>query len=284
MGSGKGVAQDVATLRDAQAGMVWCDAAERVRLIVDRLPMPSHVAGYLRGYADSLEFHCALGASADTTNGDVIGSRTGQLAAYACEPASSASADVAAQRRMIEIAAKLGLFTVSSWHADSEAYSENRRSSGLQDARAAIKAGEAGGIVVAELARLGRHSLDVLDLVERSDTEGWRLVALDCRLDSATADGELVIEALRAARRLEWRKVPTSKRREPQPGAGRAGTAATTGAVDAAVSDRIAAMRMDGLSYRAIAATLNERGIPAPQNRRWGAASVRGVLQAARSA
>ena len=124
MGSGHGAVTRAAMARESMAAVVWCDAAERVRLIVDRLPMPSHVAGYLRGYADSLEFNCALGAGADTTAGDVVGSRSGQLAAYICEPPSSASADVEGQRRTIEIAARIGLFTVESWHEDADAYSE----------------------------------------------------------------------------------------------------------------------------------------------------------------
>jgi len=270
--------------RESMAGVVWCDAAERLRLIVDRLPMPSHVAGYLRGYADSLEVNCALGAPADTTAGDVVGSRSGQLAAYICEPPSSARADVEGQRRTIEVAARVGLFTVASWHEDAEAYSENRRSTGLQDARAAIEAGAAGGIVVADLARLGRNSLDVLDLLERSDAEGWRVVALDCRLDSATADGELVIEALRLARRLEWRKVPGAKRRDPEPGRGRGTRPGAPADVEPAVAARIAAMRMEGQSYRAIAAALSDAGVAAPGDGGWGAAAVRAVLQAGRSA
>jgi DNA invertase Pin-like site-specific DNA recombinase len=284
MGTGQGAATPApVTARDGSPAAVWCEAAEQVRLIVGRLPMPSHVAGYLRGYADSLEFHCALGASADTTAGDVIDARSGRLAAYACEPASSSSADVDDQRRTIEAAVRMGHFAVSSWHEDREAYSENRRSSGVQEARSAIEAGDAGGIVVAELARLGRNSLDVLDLVERSDTEGWRLVALDCRLDSATPAGEVVVETLLAARRLAWRKVPTAKRPEREPGRNGQREPARPETVEPAVANRIATMRAGGQSYRAIAAALNDDGIAAPgTGGRWGAAAIRGVLQATR--
>jgi DNA invertase Pin-like site-specific DNA recombinase len=282
MGDGQGHTGRLAAPRDDPAGAVWCDAAEQLRLIVDRLPMPGHVAGYLRGYADSLECHCTLGARADTTAGDVIASRTGRLAAYLCEPPTASCPDSAAQRRTIQIAAEMGLFAVSSWHEDTEAYSKNRRSTGLQEARAAVAAGEAGGIVVAELARLGRNSLDVLDLIERSQTEGWRIIALDCRLDSATPSGELVVETLRAARRLAWRRVPTRARRDAEPSGGRRRMRAGAESVDAALAGRIAAMRADGGSYRAIAGALNDDRVPAPGGRPWGAAAVRGVLQATR--
>lgn len=282
MGSPQGGARRVPASRELGAGAVWCDAAERVRLVVERLPMPGHVAGYLRGYADVMEFHCVLGASADTIAGDVVDARSGQLAAYTCEPPSSRAADVWEQRRTIEIAAGQGRFTVASWHEDTEAHSANRRSTGLQGARAAIQSGDAGGLVVADLARLGRNSLDVLDLLERSDAEGWRVVALDCRLDSTAPTGRLVVQALRRARKLEWRNVSAAKRRGIQVGSGRRQPPATPVGLEAAVAERITAMRMDGKTYRAIAAALNADGVPAPDEHGWRVTSVRAALQAAR--
>ena len=54
--------------------------------------------------------------------------------------------------------------------------------------------------------------------------------------------------------------------------------------VDPTLAHRIAAMRMDGRSYRAIAAALDDDGVAAPGGGTWGAATVRAALQAARSA
>lgn len=264
---------------DRPAAPAACEAAHCVRLIVRRLPFPAHVAGYLRGYADSLEAHCTDG---ETGPDDVIDAGTRRLAGYLREPAAPPSLDVDDQRSRIEAAAGRGRFTVSSWHDDRNGHARNRRTPGLQEARSAVRNGRAGGIVVAEIGRLGRNSLDVLDLVERSHSEGWRLVALDCRLDSSTPSGELVVDTLRAARRLEWRKAPDERR--PRRRTGREARPSPAPAdVDAAIVERIAAMRRAGQSIRAIAAELNADGPDAPQgHERWQPSSVRRVLQRAR--
>src|SRR5204862_6448271 len=70
-----------------------------------------------------------------------------------------------------------------------------------------VKAGTAGGIVVAKIDRLGRSSADVLGLVERAQRERWRLVALDVGLDTTTPAGELVAAALAMAARFEYRRI-----------------------------------------------------------------------------
>ena len=49
----------------------------------------------------------------------------------------------------------------------------------LQAALAAIRRGEASGLIVAKIDRLGRSASEVLFLVEHARRNGWRLVALD---------------------------------------------------------------------------------------------------------
>jgi DNA invertase Pin-like site-specific DNA recombinase len=281
MGMKRGVVRRADVLGSATPGMIWCEAAECLRGVVDALVFPGHVAGYLRGHADSMEFHCARGAPVEARVGDIVNARAGQLAAYAREPTVSWQLGIADQHRRIEIAAKRGLFTVTSWHGDESEHAKNRRTPGLQEARAQIKQGNVGGIVVAELARLGRNNLDVLDLIERSHTEGWRLVALDCRLDSTTPCGDLVLDALRFARRMEWRKVPQPRRR-PAARDRHLGLPNRPRTVAPAVVDQMVAMRDDGQSYRAIAASLNGRMVAPPTDEEWGASSVRRVLRTVR--
>ncbi len=261
------------------ASLAPWEAAQCVRLIVRRLAFPAHVAGYLRGYADSLDSHCT---DVETVADDVVDTGTSRLAGYVREPAVTPSLDIDDQRRRIEAAAGRGRFTVSSWHGDRSGHARNRRTQGLQDARSAIRTGRAGGIVVAEIGRLGRNSLDVLDLVERSHSEGWRLVALDCRLDSATPSGQLVVDTLRAARRLEWRKAQ-AVRRPPRRTESDAKPIPDSAVVDPALVAQIVAMRRAGRSFRAIAAWLNANGPDGPDGREgWKPSSVRRVLQAAR--
>jgi DNA invertase Pin-like site-specific DNA recombinase len=265
----------------AASSLEWCDAAESLRVVVERLALPGHVAGYLRGYADALEFHCSLGAPVDTSRGDIVSVNSGHLAGYLRGPAVSSEPTIEQQRARIEAAARRGRFTVVSWHEDEAGHATNLRNGGLQEARSAIAGGAAGGIVVAEAARLGRNSLDVLDLVELARTEGWRLVALDCRFDSATPAGELVAEGLAAARGLEWRKVkrPAPRRRWPA----HSGTGSrANGTVDPQVAERIGRMRAEGESYRAIAGALNDEGVAGAPDGTWRASTIRSVLLAGR--
>jgi DNA invertase Pin-like site-specific DNA recombinase len=89
---------------------------------------------------------------------------------------------------------------VTEWYEDAIDHAKNMRRGGLRAARSAISSGAAHGIVVAEIARLGRNSLDVLDLVARAHDEQWRVVAVDCRFDSSTEAGAIVTWALIGAR------------------------------------------------------------------------------------
>ncbi len=58
-------------------------------------------------------------------------------------------------------------------------------------ALAVLKAREADGIVAIALDRLSRNAIETLNLVERAEREGWRLVAMDFALDTGTAAGRL---------------------------------------------------------------------------------------------
>jgi hypothetical protein len=109
----------------------------------------------------------------------------------------------------------------------------------------------------------------VLDLVERARKEGWRLVALDCRFDSATATGSVVAGALASARRSEWRKVAAGTRPQAHPRSERRGRQCKDPGVSRSVAERIASLRSAGESYRAIAAALNQDRIASLQSGEW---------------
>src|SRR5690349_10316026 len=98
-----------------------------------------------------------------------------------------------AQRKAIRDAAAGGDFAIDDWYEDAgRSGASIARRTALQTALADVKAKKIGGLVVAKIDRLGRSSADVCGLVERAQREGWRLVALDCGLDTTTPAGELV--------------------------------------------------------------------------------------------
>jgi len=204
---------------------------------------------------------------------------TQQLAAYlrvstSAQAASGIGMDV--QRDSITTAAAQAGYTITAWHEDAgKSGASMRNRPGLQAALASITSGEAGGLVVAKIDRLGRSSSDVLGLVERAHREGWRLLALDVGLDTTTPAGEMVAAALAMAARFEYRRISERQlekhqqlRREGRP-RGRASTPTKT-------ADAIIAMRHASASYRKIAGELNARKVPTAQGgKEWTAASVR---------
>jgi DNA invertase Pin-like site-specific DNA recombinase len=186
---------------------------------------------------------------------------------------------LAAQRRAILEHARANGLELAPWHEDagrSGARMSNRP--GLQAALEQIRAGRAGGIIVAKIDRLGRSSADVLALVERAQREGWRLVALDCGLDTTTPAGELVASALAMAARFEYRRI-SERQREKHDTLRRQGRPRGRAAAPPEVADTVRLLRAEGLSYAAIAAELEARGIPTVRGgTRWQPATARSVL------
>jgi len=77
----------------------------------------------------------------------------------------------------------------------------------LQRALAALKAGDADGLIVLKLDRLSRSIKDVIELVERSEHEGWRLVSLAEHLDTSNAVGRFTVHLLGALAQLEREQI-----------------------------------------------------------------------------
>jgi DNA invertase Pin-like site-specific DNA recombinase len=159
---------------------------------------------------------------------------------------------------------------------------ENRP--GLQAALAEIETGRAGGIVAIKLDRLGRDAVDVLGLAKRAKAEGWRLVSLDVGLDSADpVVGEMVMGMLAVAAQFALGRM-TEVNRETANQLRRAGRPRNQFTkADTEIADQIVAMRDDGMSYRQIAADLQERGVPTVRGGiTWRASSVKSAEVARR--
>ncbi len=183
-----------------------------------------------------------------------------------------------AQRQAITAEATAQGFVIAGWYEDAGRSGGTMRGrSGLADALAEIDTGRAGGLVVHKVDRLGRSSVDILGLVERAQSEGWRLVALDVGLDTTTPAGEIVAAALAMAARFEWRRTSERQlakheqlRRQGRP-RGRA-------TVDPATVARIDEYRAHGYSYSRIAALLTAENVPTARGGGWYASTVRSAL------
>jgi DNA invertase Pin-like site-specific DNA recombinase len=134
---------------------------------------------------------------------------------------------------------------------------------GLTHALERLAAGEARCLVVCGLDQLSHSVAELGQLLRWLDRLGVRLVALDIDLDTATEAGRSTVAALASVG--EWERDRISERTRAGLAAARAKRHAGTGAAaerTAALHQRIAAMRADGMTLQAIADVLNAEGVP----------------------
>jgi DNA invertase Pin-like site-specific DNA recombinase len=150
---------------------------------------------------------------------------------------------------------------------------------GLQDALAFVEGQRGSVLVVAKLDRLTRSLRDFAELLERSRRRGWSLVALDLNVDTGSASGEMLASVVASVAQYE-RRLIGARTREAMAAHKRAG--ATYGrprVIPPAIRRYAAMLRTQGRSYAAIAARLNERGVPTSGGgRRWYPSTVRAVV------
>ena len=134
---------------------------------------------------------------------------------------------------------------------------------GLLYALERIAEGEASCLVVSELERLSRSAADLGRIVEWIDERDARLVAIDLRLDTGSAQGRLTARTLVAVGEWEGRRIAEQTKKGLA--AARARRASTgRPAVDdvPALKERIVAMRRQGMTLQAIADQLNAEDTP----------------------
>jgi site-specific DNA recombinase len=100
------------------------------------------------------------------------------------------------QREQIAAYATARGYTIAKWHEDPDVSGGTLDRPGLARALERARDGETGGIIAARLDRLSRSLTGLAQLVERSSSEGWTLVAVDHGLDLGTPGGQLVANIL----------------------------------------------------------------------------------------
>jgi site-specific DNA recombinase len=165
----------------------------------------------------------------------------------------------------------------------------------IQDAVAMACRRRGSAVVVTALSRLARCTREALEVGERLNRAGARLISLTEAVDTASATGRLLWTLLAAV--AEWERsvsnertkaVLDSMRRRRLRVSGHAPFGWAFGGVDGALVPVPAEqqtltlmrqLRAGGLSYPQIAAELDARDIPTKQGRtRWMAKVVRAIL------
>jgi len=175
---------------------------------------------------------------------------------------------------------------------------------GLCAALHAIRAGEAEGLLVLKLDRLSRATRHVLDLVDETRRDGWRLVSVSEHLDTGSAAGRLVVTVLAALSEMEREQVAERTRFAldaiaRNEGRGRSrftpfgwrnadgGTENQKGDRRALVPHfgeqaalrRLLQLREAGFGARRITATLNSECIENPRSGTWTVAGIVSILR-----
>ncbi|MEE8106315.1 MAG: recombinase family protein [Planctomycetota bacterium] len=163
----------------------------------------------------------------------------------------------------------------------------------LLKALTALRKGDAAGLVVTKLDRLSRSLKDALDLVARSQREGWELHSISERLDTATAQGRFVVHLFAALAQLEREQIGERTRqgmaeirrqgkrasRFPPFGYRFEGSDVVPVATEQVALARMRALHDAGYGPASIARTLNAEGLTNPRTgREWTRGNVGCVL------
>lgn len=183
-----------------------------------------------------------------------------------------------AQRDAISREAAHRQWNVAYWTEDPAQSGGRVDRPGLTYALSMLRAGHADCLIVSKLDPLGRSLAGLVDILNRSDKEGWSLIVLDMQIDSSTHTGRLMLHLLGSV--AQWERERISERtREGLAVARSQGKApGKKRATPREVVQRVVRERMKGATYRTIAAGLNGDGIPTSTGKAWAAGTIHMVL------
>jgi DNA invertase Pin-like site-specific DNA recombinase len=147
---------------------------------------------------------------------------------------------------------------------------------GLLYALERIARGEASCLVVSELERLSRSAADLGRIVDWLDQRDGRLVAIDLRLDTGSAQGRLTARTLVAVGQWEGRRIAEQTKKGLAAARQRRAASGRPAVEDIpALKQRIVEMRQAGMTLQAIADQLNQQNTPTLRGgREWRPSSV----------
>lgn len=151
----------------------------------------------------------------------------------------------------------------------------------LNEALAAMKRGEADGLIVSKLDRLARSVAMTAKVLNLAQKQGWKLIALDLGIDTSSPVGEMVANILGAVAQWERRQIGArtkealAAKRERQGGKLKGNKPSAS----ADTVEVIRRMREAGFTYRKVAQRLTDLGYSTPQSGcHWHASTVKYIL------
>lgn len=152
----------------------------------------------------------------------------------------------------------------------------------LRRALAAIRRGEASGIVVPRVDRLSRSVHDFSGLLKRSRREGWSLILADLGLDLSTPTGALIATILAALAEFERHLIGLNTKQGLAIKRAQGVRLGRPPVLPQRIRERIRRERASGATWRCIAEGLNRGSVPTAHGGvRWHASTVRAVATGA---
>jgi DNA invertase Pin-like site-specific DNA recombinase len=150
---------------------------------------------------------------------------------------------------------------------------------GLLEALRRLAEGDADVLVVAKLDRLSRSLVDFAGLLERARREKWAIVALDLGVDTTSGAGELVASVMASVAVWERRTIGARTKEALAVKRAQGVRLGRPPVIGEDVRKHVRRRRKDGLTLRAIAAELDQTGVPTAHGApRWQPESVRKLL------
>jgi DNA invertase Pin-like site-specific DNA recombinase len=151
----------------------------------------------------------------------------------------------------------------------------------LSDALKRLDEGKAKALFVTRLDRLARSTKDFLSIIDRANTNGWRLVMLDQNLDTSSYQGRFVVTIMSALAEME-RGIIAERQKDVHKDRRSRGIVwgvdmGPRNKTPDEIKERIRHERSIGKSYRLIANSLNADGIPTQNGGKWYATTVKNI-------
>jgi DNA invertase Pin-like site-specific DNA recombinase len=182
--------------------------------------------------------------------------------------------------RLIELATAKG-YQVELIEETGSGRKQNRPR--LSEALARLDKGQAQALFTLDIDRLARSVLHLSTIMENARRRGWRLVIASSDIDTSTPGGEMLLNVLSASAQFESRMISERVKRQHEARRDRGITwgldQGFKGSLNASARERIAAMKTQGLSLRAIGSQLALDGLTPPRGGDWHAATIRAILQ-----
>ena len=201
----------------------------------------------------------------------------------AMQVADGVSLDV--QERQMATAAEFHGFT--EWELVREEGRSGKSISGrpaLQSVLKRLASKEVDALIVTRIDRLARSTTDFLDIVDRANKEGWRLIMLDLNLDTSTYQGRFVVTVMSALAEME-RGIIASRQKDVHKDRRERGIVwgvdmGPMNKTPEEIKTRILHQRTMKMSYRQIADGLNADGVETQNGRKWYPSTVKNIVDA----